>query len=66
MAAGLIALLMGLYGAFKYLTANGVSEELTKAQTVIINAIIGLVIVVVAYSVTRIILTVTDVGTICF
>lgn len=65
-AAGLLALAMGIYGSFKYLTANGATEELAKAQTVIVNAIIGLVIVVVAYSVTRIILTVTDVGTICF
>lgn len=65
-AAGLLALAMGIFGSFKYMTANGVTEELTKAQTVIINAIIGLVLVVVAYSITRIILTVTDVGTICF
>ncbi|MEI7653416.1 MAG: hypothetical protein WCJ70_04060 [bacterium] len=66
MVAGLLALAMGIFGSFKYMTANGVTEELTKAQTGIINAIIGLVIVVVAYGVTRIILTVTDVGTICF
>jgi hypothetical protein len=65
-AAGLLALAMGIYGSFKYLTANGVTEDLAKAQTVIVNAMIGLVIVVVAYSVTRVILTVTEVGTICF
>ena len=66
MVAGLFALAMGIYGSFKYMTANGVTEELTNAQTMIVNAMIGLVIVVVAYSITRIILTVTDVGTICF
>ena len=45
---GLIALAFIMYGAFLYVTSNGDPERVTGAKNTILNAIIGLVIVLLA------------------
>ncbi len=40
-----------LYGGFSYMTAAGADEKITKAKKIIIAAIIGLAIVIFAYSI---------------
>lgn len=64
--AGLVALVVLLYGAYRYVMGKGVAEEISKAQAILINAGIGLVLVVVAYSLTRLVLALLQVDTVCF
>lgn len=64
--AGLVALMVLLYGAYRYVMGKGEAEEISKAQAILINAGIGLVLVVVAYSLTRLVLALLQVDTVCF
>lgn len=52
---GLITLAMLLLGAYRYLTSEGNPEKISKAQSVIIYAIIGLFLVVASFILTKII-----------
>jgi len=45
---GLVAVIMLIYGGFKYITSGGDSGNITAAKNTILYAIIGLVIVAVA------------------
>ncbi len=52
---GLLAtvfLVLVLHGGFLWMTAQGNEEQVTKAQTEIKNAVIGLVVILLAYSIT--------------
>lgn len=49
--AGLAALIFVLYGAVRYIASQGNPEETAKAQSTIINALIGLAIATVAVGV---------------
>lgn len=51
--AALIFLFMLISGAFKYITAGDSPEQVKKAQSTFITAIIGLVIVVCAYLIVK-------------
>jgi len=53
--AALIFLAMALFGGFTWLTSGGSQENLAKAQKTFINAIIGLVIVIFAFVLTKVI-----------
>ncbi len=53
---GVIAVIMILYGGFRYITAGGDSSRITSAQHTIIYAIVGLVIVALAQIIVRFIL----------
>ncbi len=53
---GIVAVLMILYGGFRYITAGGDSSKITSAQQTIIYAIVGLVIVALAQIVVRFVL----------
>lgn len=48
---GALAFIYLLYSGVLYITANGNPDQAKKAQTGIINAVIGLVIIVLAYSI---------------
>lgn len=50
--AGIIAFLFLVYGGFMYLTAAGNAEQSKKGGQAIINAIIGLIIIALAYGIT--------------
>ena len=52
-AAGFLAFFWLVWGAFLYITASGKKEELQKARSRITYAIIGLVVVILAYFITK-------------
>ncbi|MFZ2804679.1 MAG: hypothetical protein WA001_05695 [Patescibacteria group bacterium] len=54
---GVLLLCYLLYGGFTWMTAGGDESKVKKARALITNAIIGLVIVVAAYSIASFILT---------
>lgn len=54
MAAGLIATVFVVVGGYKYLTAGGEEEQVKTAKKMLSNALIGLVVVLLAYSIIRI------------
>lgn len=47
--AAAVAVVYLIYGGFEYITAGGDAEKATKGRTAIVNAIIGLVIIALAY-----------------
>ncbi|HDQ22387.1 MAG TPA: hypothetical protein ENN28_00235 [Candidatus Uhrbacteria bacterium] len=49
---GIIFFILFLYGGFAWMTAGGSEEKIIKAKKIIINAVIGLAIVILAYSIT--------------
>lgn len=50
-AAGVLAFAFLLYSGFVYLTAGGNAEAAKKGQAGILNAIIGLIIIALAYTI---------------
>ncbi|HSX41762.1 MAG TPA: hypothetical protein VLE93_00240 [Candidatus Saccharimonadales bacterium] len=51
--AALTAFIYLLIAGFQYITAGGDAEKATKARTGIINAIIGIIVILVAYVILR-------------
>ncbi len=49
---GILFMILIFYGGFLWMTASGNDEQLGRAKKMIINATIGVVIVVAAYSIT--------------
>ncbi len=58
---GLVALIMLLLGAYRYITSEGNPEKISKAQNVILYAIIGLFLIVLAFVFTKVIGTIFNV-----
>ncbi len=58
---GLVALVMLLLGAYRYLTSEGNPEKISKAQNVILYAIIGLFLIILAFVFTKVIGTIFNV-----
>lgn len=50
--AGAIFFVMFLWGGVRYLTAGGSAEDVKKARQILTNAVIGMVIVALAYVLT--------------
>lgn len=50
--ASILFFMIFIYGGYRWMTAGGADEKINKAKTVIRNAIIGLVIVITAYTIT--------------
>jgi len=50
-AIGLIAVVMLVFGGFKYIISGGDSAKVASAKNTIIYAIIGLIIVILAYAI---------------
>jgi len=48
---GIIIVIMMVYGGFLWMTAGGNSDQVDKAKKIIINATIGLIITMAAYSI---------------
>jgi hypothetical protein len=49
---GVIFLVLLIYGGFLWMTAKGDSEVVSKSKDIIINAMIGLIIVLMSYAIT--------------
>ena len=54
---GTIALVIILYAGFRWMTAGGNEESVKDAQKILMAAVIGLVIILTAYSITRFVTT---------
>lgn len=54
---GLIFLLLMVYGGYLWMTARGDDSQVEKAQAIIRNAVIGLVLVLAAYAITKLVTT---------
>jgi hypothetical protein len=50
---GIIAVVIILYGGFKWMTAMGAQEKVDEAKKLIISGIIGLVIILTAYAIAQ-------------
>ncbi len=57
---GLVSVIMMIYGGYRYLTAGGNEESVDKAKTVIKNALVGLIIVVLSYVIALFVFTITQ------
>lgn len=53
---GIIAVVIVLYGGYVYMTSAGEPEKIKKAKKILINAFIGLLIILTAFSITQFIL----------
>jgi hypothetical protein len=54
---GIIFLVLIIYAGFEWMTAQGDEEKVTKAKDTLTRAIIGLVIIIAAYSITYFVFT---------
>jgi uncharacterized membrane protein YidH (DUF202 family) len=61
---GVLFFLLSVYGGFLWMTARGNEERVTRGKNTIIAAVIGMIIIVASYAVTRLVLgsTSTDEG----
>jgi len=50
---GIIFLVLIIYGGFLWMTSSGNEEQVKKAKTIIRDAIIGLIILLAAYAISR-------------
>ncbi|TSC65712.1 MAG: Uncharacterized protein G01um101477_369 [Candidatus Doudnabacteria bacterium Gr01-1014_77] len=57
-----LAILFVVIGGFKYITSNGNEEAASKGRQTLVNAIIGLVIIILAYTIVRIAVNTTSSG----
>lgn len=62
MAAGLVAVIFLIIGGFKYITASGNPEGVESAKATIINAIIGLVVILISFLIVNYVLQQLKVG----
>jgi TRAP-type C4-dicarboxylate transport system permease small subunit len=53
--AGLVAVLFLIIGGFRYITSAGNEETAESAKKIIINAIIGIVIIILSFVIVRVI-----------
>jgi hypothetical protein len=60
--AGIIGVVGLIMAAFRYVTANGDASAVTKAKQGIIYSIVGLIIVAIAFSLVRFVMTVITGG----
>ncbi len=50
---GVIAVVLIIYAGFLWMTAGGNEESVTKAKDLLMNAVIGLAIILLSYAITR-------------
>lgn len=60
---GVVFILLILWGGFSYMTSNAEETKIKKAKDVIIKAIIGLIIIMTAYSITYFVATTIESAT---
>ena len=57
---GTIFLILVLYGGFLWMTAGGNDDQAGKGRTVIRNAVIGLIVVFISFSLTTFVINILD------
>jgi lysylphosphatidylglycerol synthetase-like protein (DUF2156 family) len=55
---GIVLVVFLVYGGIKYMTAQGVEKQVIEAKQIMLNAVIGLVIVVSAYAISTFVINV--------
>ena len=62
---GIIFLILAVYGGWQWMTAQGNEEQVTKARKVVMDGIVGLLVIVLAYTLTNVIIDaiITKTGT---
>jgi heme/copper-type cytochrome/quinol oxidase subunit 2 len=60
---GAVAVIMLIYGGFRYTTSGGDSGAVTTAKNTILYAIVGIIVAIVAYAVVNFVITQFVVGT---
>ncbi|PIR43061.1 hypothetical protein COV24_04760 [candidate division WWE3 bacterium CG10_big_fil_rev_8_21_14_0_10_32_10] len=53
---GIVALIIVLYGGFKWMTAGGNDEQVAEARKIIISGVVGLAVVLSSYAVANFVL----------
>jgi len=53
---GIVAVIIILIGGFKWMTASGSEDKVTEARKLIVAGIIGLVIILAAFAITKFVL----------
>ena len=61
--AGVIAVVYLVYGGILYITAGGDAEKATKGRTAVINAIIGIIIILLAIVIVNWVMRIVQSGT---
>lgn len=54
---GMIAVVIFVYGGFLWMTAAGNDEQVTKAKTMMIQAVVGMAIILSAYAIVNFVIT---------
>lgn len=62
--SGIVAVIILVIGGFQYMTARGNAEQAEKGRQTLINAIIGLVIIVLAYTIVNVVTNALTTGNI--
>lgn len=57
---GLIAVIMIIIGGFQWMTAAGNEDKVSKAKNIIQTAVIGLIIIIMAWAITIFVIEVTE------
>lgn len=52
---GIIFIILTIYGGYLWMTARGNEEQVTKARKIVIDGVIGLIIIILAWTVTNVI-----------
>lgn len=60
--AGAIAVLFVVYGGFQYLTAQGNDEQAEKGKTTLVNAMMGIVIIILSYALVAVVVNLVSYG----
>ena len=53
---GIVALVIVLFGGFKWMTAGGNDEQVTEARKIIISGIVGLAVILSSYAIAQFVL----------
>jgi hypothetical protein len=53
--AGILAILFLIYGGFRYITSAGNEEQAETAKKIILNSIIGIVVIILSYTIITVI-----------
>jgi len=60
---GLIFMVLVIYGGFLWMTASGKEQQIDKARTLIVSAVIGMIIIAAGYALTSFVIGTVSIAT---